>query len=239
MKWMQRVRTCLRRAQAPHPFAKAATQAFSQEGEDLLLKRIFQDQPRGFFVDVGAHHPIHFSNTLLLYRRGWRGVNIDAMPGSMAAFKQLRPEDCNIESGVAEEEGDMTYYCYEHPALNTFDPGEVEGFRMQGIESVETRRVHVRPLKDILHESIPDLRPLDLMTIDVEGLEMQVLRSNDWSKYRPKVLLVEKHVTTLVEALACEPTLFLRGEGYQCIAKTLNTLCFAEDAFVQELDAAL
>jgi hypothetical protein len=71
--------------------------SWSQEGEDLILARIFGDKPDGFYVDVGAHHPKRFSNTYYFYRRGWRGINIDAMPGSMLAFNRLRPSDINIE----------------------------------------------------------------------------------------------------------------------------------------------
>ena len=77
-----------------------ATKSYSQEGEDLLLRRIFEHQKIGFYVDVGAHHPFRFSNTYLLYKRGWRGINIDAMPGSMRLFRKFRPRDTNIECGV-------------------------------------------------------------------------------------------------------------------------------------------
>ena len=57
--------------------------SFSQEGEDLVLARIFEGKKNGFYVDIGAHHPTRFSNTHYFYRRGWSGINIDAMPGSM------------------------------------------------------------------------------------------------------------------------------------------------------------
>ena len=58
---------------------------YSQEGEDMILGKIFSGQKHGFYVDVGAHHPLRFSNTYLFYLKGWRGINIDAMPGSMVA----------------------------------------------------------------------------------------------------------------------------------------------------------
>src|SRR3954469_4320493 len=77
--------------------------AFSQEGEDLLLARMFEHQSEGFYVDVGAHHPQRFSNTHLLHQRGWRGINIDATPGSMAAFRRARPHDVNLEIAIAAD----------------------------------------------------------------------------------------------------------------------------------------
>src|SRR5436309_16100262 len=77
--------------------------AYSQEGEDLVLRRIFETQAKGIYVDVGAHHPFRFSNTCLLHKRGWRGINIDAMPGSMTLFERFRPLDVNLELGVGVE----------------------------------------------------------------------------------------------------------------------------------------
>src|SRR5215510_10661697 len=76
----------LRRVRRALPVGYRRT-SFSQQGEDLILARLFEGQRRGFYVDVGAHHPRRFSNTFLLYRRGWRGLNIDAAPGSMRLFR--------------------------------------------------------------------------------------------------------------------------------------------------------
>ena len=83
---------------------------YSQEGEDILLSRIFGEQTEGFYVDVGAHHPRRFSNTCFFYKRGWRGINIDALPGSMKVFQKLRPHDINLELAVSEREQVLTYY---------------------------------------------------------------------------------------------------------------------------------
>ena len=67
----------------------------------MLLDRFLCQRPSGFYVDVGAHHPIRFSNTFRLYRKGWRGLNIDANPGSMKRFHHTRPRDINIEAAVS------------------------------------------------------------------------------------------------------------------------------------------
>src|SRR4051794_14772116 len=71
-------------------FPKAS---YSQEGEDMILRRFFEEHGKGFYVDVGAHHPKRFSNTYSFYKQGWSGINIDAMPGSMARFRRVRPRD--------------------------------------------------------------------------------------------------------------------------------------------------
>ena len=94
--------------------------SYSQEGEDILLKRIFNNKKNGFYVDVGAHHPKRFSNTNIFYQMGWRGINIDPMPSSMDLFKRYRPRDINLEFGVAKKKGIMKYYIFNDPALNSF-----------------------------------------------------------------------------------------------------------------------
>ena len=79
--------------------------SYSLQGEDMVLKELFADKNQGFYVDVGAHHPFRFSNTYLFYKKGWRGINIDAMPRSMELFDKFRPRDINIECGVASNGG--------------------------------------------------------------------------------------------------------------------------------------
>ena len=79
---------------------QADLKIFSQNGEDLILNRLLENKSNGFFVDVGAHHPVRFSNTYLSYLNGWNGINIDAMPNSMMIFDKIRPRDINIEVGL-------------------------------------------------------------------------------------------------------------------------------------------
>jgi hypothetical protein len=93
---------------------------YSQEGEDVVLARFFEGLGRtGFYVDIGAHHPVGFSNTFYFYRRGWHGVNVDALPGTAKLFQRMRPRDKTIECGVGLEQGVMTYFAFNEPALNT------------------------------------------------------------------------------------------------------------------------
>jgi hypothetical protein len=95
-------------------------ESYSQEGEDAILYRLFENLQNGFFVDIGAHHPFRFSNTYKFYKLGWRGINIDAMPGSMEAFKAARPNDINLEIPVSDKEEDLPFFTFNDHALNTF-----------------------------------------------------------------------------------------------------------------------
>ena len=105
--------------------------SWSQEGEDMVLRRAFEKKKTGFYVDVGAHYPMRFSNTNFFYSRGWSGINIDAMPGSMKKFEKYRRRDINLELGVAQEEGVLDYYVFNEPALNTFSVKLVEKLKLQ------------------------------------------------------------------------------------------------------------
>lgn len=101
-------------------FFQYGRNSYSQEGEDLILNRLFANKDKGFYIDIGAHHPYRFSNTYLFYLNGWTGINIDAMPGSMTPFKSKRPKDINLEVPILDKEGIMTYYQFNEPALNGF-----------------------------------------------------------------------------------------------------------------------
>ena len=97
------------------------TKSFSQEGEDMILNRIYEHKKDGFFVDIGAHHPMRFSNTYLFYNKGWRGINVDAAPGSMIDFKKHRPRDINLEIPVSDKSDELEYFMFNDGALNTLD----------------------------------------------------------------------------------------------------------------------
>lgn len=98
--------------------------AWSWEGEDILARKVMIDRfgiTKGFYVDVGAHHPFNLSNTALLHSEGWHGINIDATPGSMQEFRKHRPEDINLEIAIAPEHGDREFIQFrDNPGLNGF-----------------------------------------------------------------------------------------------------------------------
>jgi FkbM family methyltransferase len=208
-----------------------AVKSFSQEGEDLILRRIFSNQSSGFYVDVGAHHPRRFSNTYNFYRCGWIGINIDPNPDSMQAFLSDRGRDINIQCGVGERPGALTYYRFDEAALNTFDADVVKSrlanTRYKLLDNIEVR---IERLATLLELHLPAGRTIDFLTIDAEGMDLQVLRSNDWSRFRPRCVLVESLGVSLEDVLRGDIFLFMRDRGYELFAKTFNTLVFRERA---------
>lgn len=198
--------------------------SFSQEGEDLILHKIYPDKKDGFYIDVGAHHPFRFSNTYYFYRKGWRGVNIDAAPESMKKFKRYRQNDFNIESAISDKKGKLTFYQFNDPALNTFDSDLAKSRVGSKYYIASETIIDTRTLGEILDEL--DLPHIDFMSIDVEGFEMQVLKSNDWVKYRPDHLLIEYIASDLETIYDTELFQFVKKLGYTLFAKTFNTLFF-------------
>lgn len=206
--------------------------SWSQEGEDLILSRYFENvKTNGFYVDVGAHHPLRFSNTYKFYKQGWHGINIDAMPGSMNLFDRLRSRDINLEKAVSDSKQMMTYYAFNEPALNGFSKELTEHRDGQANNKVIFKKnIETSTLEEILDQYMPKDQHIDFLSVDVEGLDFAVLKSNNWVKYSPDLILIEIFGSTLDELLNNEVTIFLRQFGYTIYAKSVNTVIFKKRA---------
>lgn len=204
--------------------------SFAQEGEDLVLNRFFERQQGGFYVDIGAHHPVRFSNTYKFYLKGWRGINVDAMPGSMDSFKKLRPRDINLEHAVSDKSETLIYNIFNEPALNTFSEEVAkEHCKVEIYEIIEKREIKTVTLANILDIHLPHGIPIDFLSIDVEGLDLAVLQSNNWDKYRPRMVLAETLFNDLEAFDTNEVYNYLKEQGYKIVAKTYNTMFFKDE----------
>lgn len=220
---LERVRAQLERVRDVLPGGFART-SFAQEGEDLVLARWFEQQATGTYVDVGAHHPLRFSNTYLLYRRGWTGVNIDAAPGSMASFRRTRPRDLNLEIGVTARAETRDFYIFDEPALNTFDAERAKALAKPPYKLVQVEPVRCAPLSEILKEH--SIGKIDLLTIDAEGYDFEVLQTVDWALSRPRVVLTEHFSRDVAELVTTDLHRYMTARGYQLAAKTYNSLFY-------------
>ena len=205
-----------------------AVKSYSQEGEDLILRRFFESGSgeTGFYVDIGAHHPFRFSNTYLFYKMGWNGINIDATPGSMALFNKIRPRDINLEYAISDTEGTLTYYMFKDAALNTFSRELADNYVQDGQNLLNEEILNVYTLSKVLGDYLDQGMKIDFMSIDAEGFDLKVLKSNDWSKYRPTVLLVESLDFDFLNPDSFEIYEYLTRIGYKLFSKTINTLFF-------------
>jgi len=201
---------------------------FGQEGEDILLTRIFGNRANGFFVDIGAHHPTRFSNTYMLSLNGWSGINIDANQHSINQFELTRSRDINICSSIGENDESRKYFCFAESALNTFDEEIAQmyvhnGHKIDRIESLKTTKLGV-----LLDANVKPGTLIDLLNIDVEGLELEVIRSNDWSKYAPVVVVVEILNVTVAQAIEHEVTKIIQTYGYVLSSKLFNSCIYVK-----------
>ncbi len=181
--------------------------SYSQSGEDRLLLSILNTDRPGFFVDVGAHHPFRYSNTYLLYKRGWRGINIDPLPGMLPLFNRKRPRDINLNCGIGSIASEMAYYCFNEPAVNTFvkELAEERFSPASPFQLKEIISVSVLPLRDVLTKHLPtSAKRIDVLNIDAEGFDFDILKSNDFERFRPNIILIEafeSHIDSITDYL--------------------------------------
>jgi FkbM family methyltransferase len=197
----------------------------------MILRRYFDGNSRGFYVDVGAHHPKRFSNTFYFFKKGWSGLNIDAMPGSMDLFRRIRPRDRNIEVAIGLDGGCLTYYMFNEPAVNSFSHAlSMQRIREgKGYELIGTKEIEVRRLEEVLAENVPDGQTIDFMSVDVEGFDLAVLKSNDWTRFRPRLVVVEALGESLETILHTDIYAYLASQGYSVYAKAVQSVFFEEN----------
>jgi FkbM family methyltransferase len=202
---------------------------YSQEGEDLVLKRFLPVEEEGYYVDVGAHHPWKYSNTNLFYRAGWSGINIEPNPEVAPLFSRHRPRDISLQMGVSESSGSLTYHYFDEPALNTFDARLAEDRqRSTGYRLLRTQIIPVQRLDAILDKHLPAGRRISFLSVDVEGLDLAVLRSNDWERYRPRFVLAEELDAAMAQPGSGEISQYMVSKRYRLVAKTYNTQIYMD-----------
>lgn len=201
--------------------------SFAQSGEDLIAWSIFNTigirYPK--FLDIGAHHPRHLSNTALFHFLGSRGMNIEPDPGLFPEFVRQRPDDINLNVGVAPVNGTSTFYRMRDPSLSTFCEAEAKRRSIEyGMAIEEEVKAPVRKIAEILDEHA--FRP-DFLSIDVEGHELDILKTYDFQNHRPAVICVESlGFSTRGDGVKNhEVCSYVSAQGYRVYADTLiNTL---------------
>ncbi len=201
---------------------------YSQFGEDLIIKSITKNKNKGFYVDVGAHHPFRYSNTRLLYKRGWRGINVEPNHYTIKLFRIFRRRDINLEIGVGSEDGVADYYYFSDPAYNTFSREQMEESLKNNkwLKLKKKVNLSISTLKTILTKYLPAGVPVDFLNVDVEGLDMVVLLSNDWEKFKPRIISVESPNFDLDRPNEDETYNYLKNLGYKLEAVTGCSLIF-------------
>jgi len=166
--------------------------SFSQYGEDVIISGLLGNKKSGFYVDIGAFDPDVISNTKAFYQKGWRGINVEPNPLQYRKFLDKRPEDINLNLGISERKGKLTAYKFIETASYTFSEDTAKENMERGLRVENETKIEVDTLAGILNNHARG-RHIDFMSVDTEGLDIAVLMSNDWSKYRPTIICVESY----------------------------------------------
>ena len=189
---------------------------YSQFGEDLILKDFLSKSANdGFFVDVGCYHPKKYPNTYRLYKRGWRGINIDLDELKIKAFNWARPQDCNITAAVSDKEDTVKLYSFGTYSLVSTIDEETALKNKSDIKSA--REITTRTLDEIIEGTRFSGKPIDLLSIDAEGHDLNVFRSLNLGKYQPKIIIIETLLVCFDLIESSELYRFLKQKGYYLI----------------------
>jgi FkbM family methyltransferase len=198
---------------------------YSQFGEDIVLKGfILRNITDGFYVDVGCYHPKKYSNTYQLHKKGWRGINIDLDRLKIKAFNWARPEDHNVTAAVSDQKSTVKVYNFGHYSLDSTLDEHTAFKNREKIEGV--REVETRTLSEIIESSPFAGRQIDLLSIDTEGHDLNVLKSLDFEKYKPRLVIIETHLMNMDQIMESELYKFLKKNGYYLINWVGFTLFF-------------
>jgi FkbM family methyltransferase len=163
--------------------------SYSMDKEDLVIDEYFKNKNKGFYVDVGCYHPLQRNNTMLLYQKGWRGINIDISDFSIKLFKFLRPDDFNLNVAVSNKEGEIDMFFQKKLSqLSTIKENSAKK-TFQG--NILNQKILSRKLTSILDEGKYKDQKIDFLNVDAEGADFEVLQSLDFNKYSPELICIE------------------------------------------------
>ena len=194
---------------------RRAERRWSQHGEDDRLVRELRDSLRdGYYVDIGANHPAQDSNTYRLYNLGMCGVTVDPNELLCLVNQRYRPRDSVVNVAVGAENGFARFYLMSHHGLSTFSEADMRNRQASGIKLLGVTFKPVLRLEQIFRDCVPEGRTkLELLSVDTEGWDEAVLRSNDWDRFRPRLVLVESNTPDAAGAIAG----FMEEVGYRKI----------------------
>lgn len=209
--------------------------SYSINAEDVLLRRVFAGRTEGLFIDVGAEDPVNGNDFFGLYRLGWRGINIEPNADYFVQLQEQRPEDLNLQVLVSDKPSEaQAFFIVEATGLSTCD-AELAASHAEHGATVHRVEMPATTLALILDATKPS--HIDVLKIDVEGFEEHVLRGNDWSRYRPSLIMLE---VTLPQSPVRRQTAvadFLKSVGYEFAYHDGLNDFFVEKTFVVPPDS--
>lgn len=213
---------------------------YSQFGEDLIIHHYFSQKGvlTPSYLDIGGNEPRYISNTYWFYERGSKGVLVEPNPFLVKKNKRVRPNDTVIAAGVGiDSKKEADYYMFDNKAngLNTFSEKEAKHWAevgMQGSGKFPIKQVIKVPLitvGEIIEKYFANRAP-DFLSLDVEGLDLDILKSIPWNRFRPELICVESlsYDDSQKGYKNREIIEFLLGCGYELYADTRVNSIFVD-----------
>ena len=177
---------------------------FGEFGEDILINRFFRKKNDGFYVDIGCYHPTKGSLTYFLYKKGWRGLNVDLSKISIDLFKLARPKDYNIHAAVTDFDGETHFF--ENGMINQQNTLENNGDNLKKIKIIAFK------LQTLLEKL--NIEHIDFLNVDVEGSDYKVISSLDLNKIRPKMICIEENKYDIKDIINDAIQSFMNSNDY-------------------------
>ena len=169
----------------------APKSSYSMFGEDVFVKKFFKKRLNGIYVDVGCYHPLDGNNTHLLHKKGWHGINIDLNQISIDLFNKARKNDLNLRIAVSNKFKKIKFfYRKKINMLNTINKKFANSNFRKGFK---TSYVQADTLNSVLSKSKYKNKKIDFLNLDIEGNEINALKSLNFKKYSPTLICVEIH----------------------------------------------
>jgi FkbM family methyltransferase len=204
--------------------------SYAQRYEDLHLMRCFGGRAVGFYIDVGAGHPVHDNVSFAFYLEGWSGITVEPNPRLARLSRAVRPRDAAYQALAGAAEGEATFYLVEefHGLSSMIEANARETAREMG-KAVSESTVPVRTLAAMCAECLPVT--IDFLKVDVEGAEKDVLSGADWQNFRPRIVLAEAFSPVTFEPAWTDWEPILLANGYRFVfTENLNRYYVAEEA---------
>jgi FkbM family methyltransferase len=207
---------------------------YSQAGEDRILKHLFNSVNKNIisYLDIGTNHPMMHNNTYLFYKEGGHGVCVEPNPRLARIIGKLRPRDKCLNIGIGSNDNEVAnFYSMSSDTLSTFSTEDAEKLDAEGkYKIVETLKISLKNINTIIEENFD--KPVDLVSIDVEGWNEEIIDSFDFTLNRPYCFCVETINFSEVKKEAKLNSIFrvFEKNGYSVYGETqLNTIFLNDD----------
>ena len=200
--------------------------SYSMLGEDLFISKFFKNINNGFYVDVGAYHPFFWNNTYLLFKKKWEGINIDVNSVSIEIFNSARPNDYNVNCAITNKNKKYVKY-YSRNMINALATTVKSAAKTSFLKgNYVTQKVRCSKQNAVIAKTKFKNRKIDFLNIDTEKNEVEVLKSLNFKKYKPKLILVEIHSKNKKTLISHPTYVYLRKKKYKKIDQRGDTYFF-------------